>query len=638
MFYLTAFLTMLISLMIYMMDLVPNRLKLDASSAEGYVSSFINQHQAARDFMDYELGRTYTGPSTRRLDCVQTGVKQLNQNACTGASVVSLPALSFLHFIPKSYHPGSDGETTDYRYDADGRSVLFFEDKCDTSGGGADGVCGSYVSALVCVSRSDGSSLVPCFTRHTINDKGISNYDKNKECSTNQEKCRMEQNPDARIYLVTYSDGLAPEWWPPEELHTKFRRNESWHRALSTRTRGSHNCGFVTEAPAGHLWAYDNSRRHYRVRDGGETGGEYGYCIDNGRHCMRPLPLSIQRYLEQYVISTTGITTKAHYRGGTDQYSLDSIFLCLSEINGDPYSRVEKPEYFFDAIDNLARGVEARQDASSDWSWVSVADNRGPDTLDLNSRVPIGNNPTNGYGIGIGDNGQDIVMPFSFPTFQDDFTLTTILQVPIVSGSLPAGWFWGQITEGVDKIDIATQDTTTGNWKSKAITFAMRIGPGTDGGVVCSRDPQAFWVDLRFIAHDGSIGIKSVCVKQGNLLFGDGMHAWTIMKKGNNVYWIIDDTVIELKANGDVKSLGPFPEASTQKMVLSGGNGAVVGAVRYYNKALTWEQLYKNYEIDLKRYNLKNLNYSLTHDADVDVDSSTLRVKAYNERMEKNGK
>ena len=63
MFYLVSFLTLLISLLVFMMDPAPVQVRqnLDTRTAEAYVVGFVNQHQAARDYLNQWLGRIYYG-------------------------------------------------------------------------------------------------------------------------------------------------------------------------------------------------------------------------------------------------------------------------------------------------------------------------------------------------------------------------------------------------------------------------------------------------------------------------------------------------------------------------------------------------------------------------------------------------
>ena len=58
MVYLTVLLTILISILIYTFDPAPNRSEHDIRAAEAYVLDFVNQHQAARDFMQHWMGHS----------------------------------------------------------------------------------------------------------------------------------------------------------------------------------------------------------------------------------------------------------------------------------------------------------------------------------------------------------------------------------------------------------------------------------------------------------------------------------------------------------------------------------------------------------------------------------------------------
>jgi len=66
MVYLTILLTILISILIYTFDPAPNRSEHNISAAETYVLGFINQHQAARDFMQHWMGHSKSNTNSNK--------------------------------------------------------------------------------------------------------------------------------------------------------------------------------------------------------------------------------------------------------------------------------------------------------------------------------------------------------------------------------------------------------------------------------------------------------------------------------------------------------------------------------------------------------------------------------------------
>ena len=65
MFYLLSFLSLLIGVMIYLMDPVSYRQELDTRAGEAFIVGFINQHQAARDYMSFWLSENKLGCNIR---------------------------------------------------------------------------------------------------------------------------------------------------------------------------------------------------------------------------------------------------------------------------------------------------------------------------------------------------------------------------------------------------------------------------------------------------------------------------------------------------------------------------------------------------------------------------------------------
>ena len=207
MLYLLFVLTFLAGILFYGMTPRDDKLEWDTHQSEGMVAPFLNQHQAARDYLFAWLG---AGDST-----IQGNGSFLNED--------------FEEMMPNSMVPsicpGNNGNP--------GKPG----DSCSSS---------RFVSRVICLEKCEIDTCGKGTTR-TI---------------------AFAQEPTSgwakTCYVLTYGGGSAlaerPDWWPDEQH--PIRRNERWRRAIARRIRGSHNCGVLKKE--GSNWCIDNGQRIYK--------------------------------------------------------------------------------------------------------------------------------------------------------------------------------------------------------------------------------------------------------------------------------------------------------------------------------------------------------------------------------------
>jgi len=568
MFYLVSFLTLLTSLLIYMMDPAPVQMRrdLDTRSAEGYIVGFINQHQAARDYLNQWLGRVYyLNSNIEEIANVASGIVK----NVPLASALSLPAEmeDFLSLQTQSVAAGSTFVTERGTQATAGDSVSFLQFTNDVS-------VGSYLSALVCVDTND--TLKPCYQYMCKDASGnIALSGVGAQCGAGTTVVGAKFANNVRPYVVTYSDNKDsnPEWWYYAGKN-KALRHELWRRAMAHRTHAAYNCGIISQAAD--VCQTDNG--YYKRKSGDRieampgtmTGAadESRYCIHNGSRCMRLLPKAMESFLEA-VVSTRcdggGV-------GGVDK-SLSGVFFCMNEVK-NPYEKVATPKWHFDGIDNKALGAKERATGTNaDLTWYSS----GTDMAEVAWHGSWGN--PSGYGIGseyaVEGASAGIPMPFDY-AYGTPFTLTVIVHYGNESG-LRDNWF---ISAEADNQNTSHSQTPVGN-------FGMFISY-TDEIFFCAQDSIAGSSDC----HNINAGLSGADLAY----FVRGVHSWTIVHKGGT---------IELYHNGQ-----KYPEfknitaGGTGERIWLGKLGVGIGSVRYYNSALSEEQIKKNFEIDSKRYGI----------------------------------
>ena len=246
MFYITIFLSMLVGLLIYIMDPVPTDLRNELTSrdADADVMLFLNQHQAAKDYLKYWLVRIAPGQTDKNEISLWTD-PTFTFSADTlpnqEASVISLYP-DFSRFF---------GNFADDIYES-ATSATALKKQAMWSG-----ASGTFVSALLCT-QSDLSEPQSCY---------------------NVDPTTKRITPTGAItYAITYGiDRNVQDDWGP-----------FWPQALRRRSHSTANCGILRYREDGYCYDITQSSLYQRVTNK-EVGhcstglaAGYSYCLDNG--------------------------------------------------------------------------------------------------------------------------------------------------------------------------------------------------------------------------------------------------------------------------------------------------------------------------------------------------------------------
>ena len=316
MFYLMVFLSLLVGVFIYAFDPVPmdSRHSLDIRSAEVFVVPFLNQHQAAKDYLKHWLGKVYHGGADH---WVYNG-SSFSSSFIPDAFVMAVPSLeSFMQPLkPQQFFKST-------------KVTGLARQRGDDSDG--------YVSALVCLDNS--RQLTRCYTYNCES----SPDSESDNCAFNDiKRVRWHSNVDKKL-LITY--GVHAGVTHKDEKYTtgnpKALNQDLWRQAVVNRSHSSDSCGFLVRVlDPNHHWEYDKRFRDDR-RVIEQDGAGDQYCIHNGHRCMSVVPHSIQGYLENVLAinSSNGET-------------LDDVFFFMSETY-DPYHQIVPPQYHYDGASPL---------------------------------------------------------------------------------------------------------------------------------------------------------------------------------------------------------------------------------------------------------------------------------------------
>lgn len=403
MFYLAAFLSLLIGVLIYMMDPTPMDLRrsLDSNAGESFVIPFINQHQAAHDYLNHWLGRISPNNSGDEKWALGTNFSATDPQQ---VKVIAIPKamMDFMPLAMRNTITDADGKETIYSEHLHNGVNSLLHSTGDRNG---------YVSVLACMNRAQ--QLIACY-------RSFSLHSPTPTVKLN----RWDWATDvSKKYLITY--GVHEFLYPALEGNVstgsdKVLRQDLWVKALANRSNNSANCGFLVPAPNGQGWVYNNATvGSKRVRV--DPGSDIKYCIHNGHQCLSVLPKSLQDYLER-AISTQ---------------DLSDTFFCMSEIS-DPYAKVASMRYHFDGVDYQAKGAETGREklysvgessgTAAYWVGVTGAADAVVDELYVEARNNLNNK---------------IEMPFSQES--RDFTLSFVVRhtatqnnTPLLNTQIPA--------------------------------------------------------------------------------------------------------------------------------------------------------------------------------------------------------
>lgn len=569
MLYLTAFLMMLAGLLIYMMDPVPTDLRkdLDNRGGEAYVVGFLNQHQAAREYLKFSLGRVFPGGDVFAYNDPGTITRAAY---VPEASVIALPGgverddsnpgrvyqLGVESFMPLGL--GSERVT-----DTTQPNVGFLK----YYAAGADHMKGSYNSALICLDSAD--NLVPCY-RYSCElggEAGATSVDGVfwNGCSDSAKIASMSFRDNVIPYVITYNAAnnngslLYPAWWPDRKT-SKVKRLELWRRAMTRRSHSTFNCGVLVKADAGWSWHYNLNGGYNRVSHENDTSGST-YCLDNGQRCMNVLPSG----MEQFLMSALGVE------------DLSELFICMSKIGEDPYEQIAPSTYHFDGINLLALDPQNRtRTGSYQYHWYSVSNTGRAGYVEYDGGHDIlgegvdSSDRVNYYVALKGNTNTALVMPFNHRT--DDFTLSFITDIPDANGNF--------LLVGPDN-------------------EYFKFGYDGSGKLLFHPNNTGFTVEI-----------------EGDVV--SGRHAWTIMRKAGYMYLFVDGLRVD---TGNMPGSGSTPVGPAVTFGGAGAKGKILD-IRYYDRALSGKQLVDLFNIDARRYGVRKVRQDEVKNDVIEIDEN----------------
>lgn len=290
------------------------------------------------------------------------------------------------------------------------------------------------------------------------------------------------------------------------------------------------------------------------------------WCIDNGETqyknesthttCMNQVPAALINELP------------LPYRN--DLAGVHDLLFCYSEFKQgvNPGHYAVTPTYFYDGLSNAGVGKhKTSKEANGSYSWVDLIDSsRNPITTvsQLCSTAPCFT-LTNITTSGMGNNVLTTNMPVS-----SSYTITIL-----------------------SKID-STQD-----FELIANTVSV------------SGEEKPLFIQEKNCSADN---ISGVCFK----LTGTTHDVWFTSYNPYNklISWtiVVDSGEIRIYENAVLRHEGDNPTLSnsvgndTFKMQANDTNGAYIYGLRYYNLALTSEQIQKNFKVDQKRFGIPDIN------------------------------
>lgn len=542
MFYLMAFLSLLVGVLVYMLDPAPMDLRrtTDINTAEVFVAPFLNQHQAAKDYVTHWLSRIYPG----RLDASNVneswvaGGANVQDGFTNNAAIISLPA-KFEDFMPRILSKRSNGSRGPANKRVDG-----------LRGGNNDL---GYASALMCMNSSN--NLTPCYNYICCSDGTCTNLDIADGCASEGSVLRVNPLPDAKRYVITYgvqSGVVLPTGYVPAG-NEKALRQDLWVRAMANRSHNTASCGFLVAASAGSGWCYNRKQpdsTRVQMSNACPDGytGPFNYCVNNGYRCMAILPTAVETYLKQLL----------------NTQDLSDVFFCMSPVV-DSYERIAATSFHYDGVDYRALGAWKGEYDGAHPTWYPV---NGALTTDNHAGLP-------GRDLSISDvAGGGMKMPFN--QSQSDFTLSFVMQDAVGGDTGPLLNTFPEERTKLYGMDI----TVTGGANSQKI-FSFYPNQTTRVKAYVRNDDM----------HEKRRNYAWTVMRRNNkmYLFLNGC----MVQDGGEYCW-------DAKSNSDVTE--PLDPVTFGPLGGGSGDAGVLKDVRYYNYALKGAQLKRNFQIDVKRY------------------------------------
>ena len=548
MFYLLIFLSLAVGVLFYMFNPMPVNFQqdMDVRRSEILVVSFLNQHQAAKEYVRHWLGKVHPAEMqdgnryAGGTDVVSAADSLLveQQNAgknltYSDVKVIALP--SFMEkFKPSQIQPIS------WERLAGGSPKVGKLNSEEEKG---------YASALVCMNQA-GDALVNCYKYLCQTGSSIA------ECTDPigfAGTTKIEYNPNVKPYIFTYGvqSGLTDSQQDRAQIALANQENQEWWKsALFNRSHGSEKCGFLVAAPGDDLyWIYDiTNAKKGKIPVALSMVSGPKYCIYNGNQCYTILPEVLENYLK---------------RIASDD-DLSDYLVCLSAVS-DPYERIEQTTYHYDGIDACALGAGTEELGCNNWV---------PVTGTLSDGYTLVGSVQNGSGLLI-ENNNPVTVPIN--PGDADFTVSFIMDDE-ESYTRP------EIT--INQVSV-TLDTNTSD-KQRIFTLKYDNDPSHEITLDLSCDSSCSLPDR---------------------------YAWTVMRRDDKIYFFLNGwqiVVNDLRVN----KKGCWDAGSTKGQLEFGGVGSGSGHlmdVRYYNRALSAQEIWKNFKLDAVRYKLSSLEEATTN-------------------------
>ncbi len=547
MFYLLSFLTLLMGILIYSMDPVPMRQELDTRQGEAYIVGFVNQHQAAKDYIYHWLGRVRVGEMKGPPDSTHHVGFDDEQRVKVGSDVVAMGLFpdDLEAFMPRMM------ASEIRRYSGINKSAVSMTVANEDTPPPGSNYPGSYKS--VAVSFVSGN-LGPFYTC-------------NADCTSDAVTKIVDKSSDR--YIITYgrpqtSDGefnVNPGWWG-ELSNTPAQKKELWRRALTNRIRNSVNCGVLLVSKEEKRWIATNQLKGDQVTEA--DGNPRNYCFDNGQRCTSVLFPEMQEFLEKYA-----------YDCGSParEDCLDGTFLCMSRMENSYITGGLL--LHFDAIDTTGFGapwdaesfvkgnipLPPWQDRTSNWKEIPA------DKMAYSTKL-----------------GYQVKTAFSSKTIHNDFVKKSILN----AGSDFTLSFVMRRTGNGHGCIIGNCDKTHGFYFRATDDKHFVFGLG--GGKEISTDDTSF---------------NAVLAEES--LFEDGVHMWTIVQKNKKMTFYLDAQ--PLNADSNIHDAYDWTSTNNgEAMVFNPVENTYFLNLLYYNRALDLWEIMSNFRADAKRFGIaKNI-------------------------------
>ena len=568
MVYLTILLTILISILVYTFDPVPDRSEHNITQAEAYVTSFVNQHQAARDLVSYWLG--YSTHNTSNGVLLSTGDNETRlQNFAPGGQIADDVIDNASSFVVAGSVPAAGS--------------------------------GAFKSIYLCLNNSRSTAVADSACKH---------------------RYVVTYAPGEPAWWDNYAgmDAVKKERW---RRAIAQRTRGSFGCGVLTSAKPKYSSG------SDKSWHWCHTPGKPKMMVSAQTACpstqiQAEFCIDNGEGCKMVLPKGIKEKLqldEGALVCVTPVKDVYITNGLRWQYdSIDALGEGIpgptdkvnrSSLNGSPGNPTKwKTKKGGDLLISQG-GLVSR----SEWDK-----NSGKDTK--SALIARGGSVSrDGDGDGVGD---DVVLG----KIAGEFTLTIVAQVPSKMGGRtiigPVTWSGNNIPtlDGTPVALVYKSGNCDSSWPVGYDCFSLVTK--TSSGGQKEHTIRYYKVDEYTAAETGLQNeIMSWTIVKRQQQGNPGQY---------QIYWYNGSAPVCMSdgsAGGNNMSLPVITQYNgiaakdAKAMTLGGGttgdDNLRVYALRYYNRPLTRREIYQNFRADLKRYNLARWDTASYYTNDYDV-------------------